>query len=111
MTLEAGLSFPQSLRLAATKIKEPLAGEVRLTLQEQNMGLTLVEALENFLARIDTAGVRMFARSIAQGETHGRLDRPDHAEPRDRAPEAAPRRRRGAGAEGAGEDALPDRSS
>jgi tight adherence protein C len=71
VTLEAGLSFPQSLRLAATKIKEPLAGEVRLTLQEQNMGLTLVEALEHFLVRIDTPGVRMFARSIAQGETMG----------------------------------------
>ena len=71
VTLEAGLSFPQSLRLAATKIKEPLAGEVRLTLQEQNMGLTLVEALTNFLGRIDTPGVRMFARSIAQGETMG----------------------------------------
>jgi tight adherence protein C len=71
VTLEAGLSFPQSLRLAATKIKEPLSSEVRLTLQEQNMGLTLVEALENLLARIDTPGVRMFARSIAQGETMG----------------------------------------
>ena len=71
VTLEAGLSFPQSLRLASTKVKEPLASEVRLTLQEQNMGLTLVEALENFLARIDTPGVRMFARSIAQGETLG----------------------------------------
>ena len=71
VTLEAGLSFPQSLRLAATKIREPLASEVRLTLQEQNMGLTLVEALENFLVRIDTPGVRMFARSIAQGETMG----------------------------------------
>jgi tight adherence protein C len=71
VTLEAGLSFPQSLRLAATKIREPLSGEVRLTLQEQNMGLTLVEALENFLGRVDTPGVRMFARSIAQGETMG----------------------------------------
>ena len=71
VTLEAGLSFPQSLRLAATKIKDPLASEVRLTLQEQNMGLTLVEALENLLQRIDTSGVRMFVRSIAQGETMG----------------------------------------
>ncbi len=71
VTLEAGLSFPQSLRLASGKIREPLASEVRLTLQEQNMGLTLVEALENFLSRIDTTGVRMFARSIAQGETMG----------------------------------------
>ena len=71
VTLEAGLSFPQGLRLAATKIKDPLASEVRLTLQEQNMGLTLVEALEHLLTRINTPGVRMFARSIAQGETMG----------------------------------------
>ncbi len=71
VTLEAGLSFPQSLRLAVTKIKEPLASEVRLTLQEQNMGLTLVEALEHLLQRVNTPGVRMFARSIAQGETMG----------------------------------------
>ena len=71
VTLEAGLSFPQSLRLAATKIKEPLASEVRLTLQEQNMGLTLVEALENLLVRVNTPGIRMFARSISQGETMG----------------------------------------
>ena len=35
------------------------------------MGLTLVEALENLLARVDTPGVRMFSRSIAQGETMG----------------------------------------
>ena len=71
VTLEAGSSFPQGLRLAATKIKDPLASEVRLTLQEQNMGLTLVEALENLLTRINTPGVRMFVRSIAQGETMG----------------------------------------
>jgi tight adherence protein C len=71
VTLEAGLSFAQSLRLASGKIREPLASEVRLTLQEQNMGLTLVEALENLLARIDTPGIRMFSRSISQGETMG----------------------------------------
>jgi len=71
VTLEAGLSFPQSLRLAAPKIKEPLSSEVRLTLQEQNMGLTLVEALDHLLTRIDTPGIRMFSRSIAQGETMG----------------------------------------
>jgi tight adherence protein C len=71
VSLEAGLSFPQSMRMAAAKVKEPLASEMRLTLQEQNMGLTLVEALENFLRRIDTQGVRMFARSISQGETLG----------------------------------------
>src|SRR6185312_11628142 len=71
VTLEAGLSFPQSLRLSAGKIREPLSSEVRLTLQEQNMGLTLVEALNNLLTRVDTPGVRMSSRSIAQGETMG----------------------------------------
>jgi tight adherence protein C len=71
VSLEAGLSFPQSMRMAAAKVKDPLASEMRLTLQEQNMGLTLVEALENFLRRIDTPGVRMFARSISQGESLG----------------------------------------
>ena len=35
------------------------------------MGLTLVEALENLLVRVDTPGVRMFSRSISQGETMG----------------------------------------
>ena len=35
------------------------------------MGLAIVEALENLLARVDTPGVRMFSRSIAQGETMG----------------------------------------
>ena len=71
VTLEAGLSFPQSLRLAATKIKEPLASEVRLTLQEQNMGLTTEEALRNMLVRVDTPAMRSFVRAVTQGEALG----------------------------------------
>lgn len=71
VTLEAGLSLPQSLRLASTRLRGPIAQELRLTLQEQNMGLTLVEALANFQQRMDTPAVRLFARSVAQGETLG----------------------------------------
>jgi tight adherence protein C len=71
VTLEAGLSLPQSLRLASSRLRGAIAQELRLTLQEQNMGLTLVEALANFQRRIDTPAVRLFARSIAQGETLG----------------------------------------
>jgi tight adherence protein C len=71
VTLEAGLSLPQSLRLASSRLRGPIAQELRLTLQEQNMGLTLVEALANFQRRVDTPTVRLFARSIAQGETLG----------------------------------------
>jgi tight adherence protein C len=71
VTLEAGLSLPQSLRLASSRLRGPIAQELRLTLQEQNMGLTLVEALANFQRRVDTPTVRLFARSVAQGETLG----------------------------------------
>jgi len=71
VTVEAGLGFAGSLHVASERISGPLGQELRLTIQEQNMGLTLVEALENFLGRVNTPGVRMFARSIAQGETMG----------------------------------------
>jgi tight adherence protein C len=71
VTLEAGLSFPQSMKMAAARVHGPLSQEVRITLQEQNMGLTLAEALHNFQTRADTPGVRLFAKSVIQGETLG----------------------------------------
>lgn len=71
VTLEAGLSFPQSLKMGAARVHGPLSQEVRITLQEQNMGLTLTEALENLQKRADTPGVRLFTRSVTQGETLG----------------------------------------
>lgn len=71
VTIEAGLSFNQGLRFAAERMRGPLAQELRLTLQEQNMGLTLTEGLRNLLSRADTPGVRSFVRAITQGETLG----------------------------------------
>jgi tight adherence protein C len=71
VTLEAGLSFTGSLRMAAGRMTGPLAQELRLTLQEQSMGLTLTEALHNLVRRADTPGVRLFARAMTQGEQLG----------------------------------------
>lgn len=71
VTMEAGVGFAGSLRIAAERMTGPLAEELRLTLQEQNMGLTTTEALKNFGDRCETPGVRIFVRSIAQGETLG----------------------------------------
>jgi tight adherence protein C len=71
VTIEAGLSFNQGLRTAGERMHGPLAQELRLTLQEQNMGLTLTEGLRNLLGRADTTGVRAFVRAIAQGEELG----------------------------------------
>ena len=71
VTLEAGLSFLASLQMAADRLEGPLGVELRLTLQEQRMGLTTNEALKGMLARNDTPGMRTFVRSVLQGETLG----------------------------------------
>jgi tight adherence protein C len=71
VTLEAGLSFVASLQMAAERLAGPLGVELRITLQEQRMGLTTNEALKGMLARADTPGMRTFVRSVIQGETLG----------------------------------------
>ena len=49
----------------------PLGQELRLTLQEQSMGLSINAALTNLLGRCDTPSMRSFVRSVLQGETLG----------------------------------------
>ncbi len=71
VTVEAGLGFVGSLQMAAGRVPGALGQELRLTLQEQSMGLSIQEALMNLLARCDTPAMRSFVRSIVQGETLG----------------------------------------
>jgi tight adherence protein C len=71
VALEAGISLPAALRVSSREITGPLGEELRLTLQEANMGLSPTEALENLSVRADTPSMRMFIRSIIQGETLG----------------------------------------
>jgi tight adherence protein C len=70
-TVEAGVAFSGSLRLAATRFHGALGEELRLAIQEQEMGLSANEALTNMLTRADTGAMRSFVRSILQGETLG----------------------------------------
>jgi tight adherence protein C len=70
-TVEAGVGFAASLQLVARRIEGPLGEELRLTLQEQSMGITIEDALEHMLGRIDTASVRAFVQAILQGQTLG----------------------------------------
>ncbi len=69
--IEAGLSFPQALRMASTQFKPPLSDELRLTLQEQTMGLAIDEALTHMADRADTPAMRSFVRAMSQGERMG----------------------------------------
>jgi tight adherence protein C len=71
VTVEAGLGFTGSLQLAAERFSGALGDELRLTLQEQSMGLSTNEALRNLLERCDTPLMRSFVRSVLQGETLG----------------------------------------
>ena len=71
VTVEAGLGFVGSLQMAASRMSGALGQELQLTLQEQRMGLSIQEALMNMLARVDTASMRSFVRSVVQGETLG----------------------------------------
>jgi tight adherence protein C len=71
VTVEAGLGFAGALRLAAEHITGPLSDELRLTLQEQTMGLGVDDALSNLAGRADTPGMRSFVRAMAQGERLG----------------------------------------
>ena len=71
VTIEAGLGFNGSLQITSAKMQGPLGDELRLTLQEQRMGLSISQALGNLLVRCDTPSIRSFVRSVLQGETLG----------------------------------------
>jgi tight adherence protein C len=69
--VEGGLGFGGSLQLAVRGIEGPLGDELRLALQEQSLGLSTNEALQNMLNRVDTLSVRSFIQAIIQGESLG----------------------------------------
>lgn len=69
--VEAGLSFTAALRLASEQFVSPLRDEIRLTLQEQTMGLGIDEAMAHMADRADTPAMRAFIRAMTQGERMG----------------------------------------
>lgn len=71
VTVEAGLSLSAALQLAGERMKGPLGEELRIVLQEQRMGLTPVQALENMTSRCSTPAVESFARAMMQGQLLG----------------------------------------
>jgi tight adherence protein C len=70
-TIEAGLGFAGSLQMVADRFHGPLGQELRLTLGEQNMGLSTERALANLLERCETPSVRAFVRAVSQAESLG----------------------------------------
>jgi tight adherence protein C len=71
VTIEAGLGILASMRVASESMSDPLGQELRLTLQEQRMGLSVGQAIESLGRRADAPNMRIFVRSITQGERLG----------------------------------------
>jgi tight adherence protein C len=71
VTVEAGLSLSAALQLAGDRMTGPLGDELRILLQEQRMGLSPVQALENMVSRCPTPAVESFTRAMVQGQMLG----------------------------------------
>jgi tight adherence protein C len=71
VTLEAGVSFAGALRMSAERLEGPLGDEIKLTIQEQSLGLATMVALDNWLKRCETPSVRSFVRAMVQGDRLG----------------------------------------
>jgi tight adherence protein C len=71
VTIEAGLGILASMRVASESMSDPLGQELRLTLQEQRMGLSVGQAIESLGRRADAPNMRIFVRAITQGERLG----------------------------------------
>jgi tight adherence protein C len=71
VTLEAGVGFTGALTRSTDRLTGPLGDEIRLTLREHNLGLSMNNALTNFLDRCDVPSVRSFVRSVIQSEALG----------------------------------------
>jgi tight adherence protein C len=69
--LEAGVGFSSSLQVSTERLKGALGEEMRLALQEQRMGASLADALNNLRERMDSVNLKSFVRAVVQGERLG----------------------------------------
>jgi tight adherence protein C len=70
-TVEAGIAFSASLQIASRRFRGALGEELRLTMQEHSMGLSLQDSLTHMVERQDSPSMRTFVRSLVQGEQLG----------------------------------------
>lgn len=72
--VRAGHAFTTGLEMISKEVTEPIAGEFRVTFDEQNFGLPLRDALLNMTERVPLIDVRFFVTALMiQKETGGNL--------------------------------------
>lgn len=70
-TVEAGMGFGAALNLVADRFKGPIGAELKLTMKQQQLGISLTQALDDMVDRADTPSVRAFVRTAGRGESLG----------------------------------------
>jgi tight adherence protein C len=70
-TVEAGMGVAGSIGLVSGRFKGALGEELRLTIQQQSLGISNKQALEDMVERCDTPSVRAFVRTVTRGESLG----------------------------------------
>jgi tight adherence protein C len=70
-TMEAGMGFAASLDLVAGRFKGALGEELRITQQQQKLGVSNDEALKSMVERCDTGSMRSFVRTLRTAESLG----------------------------------------
>lgn len=72
--VRAGHAFTTGLELIASEMPEPIAGEFRITYEQQNFGMPLREALQNLAVRMPLSDVSFFISALQiQRESGGNL--------------------------------------
>jgi len=72
--VRAGHAFTTGFELIGKEMPEPIAGEFRLTYEQQNLGLPLKNAFENLLLRVPLPDVHIFVTALnIQRESGGNL--------------------------------------
>jgi tight adherence protein B len=73
-SMRAGHAFTTGMKLAADEFGDPLGPEFRYTLEEINFGVSVSDALNNLVDRVDCQDLNFFVVSvILQRETGGNL--------------------------------------
>ncbi len=72
--VRAGHAFTTGFELIGKEMPEPVAGEFRQTYDQQNLGLPMKDAFQNFLSRVPLADVHVFVTALnIQRESGGNL--------------------------------------
>jgi len=73
-SLRAGHTLPGSLDLVSQEIPGPLGAEMRITFEEQKLGLSMIQAFRRMGERVASQDLRYFVTAvIIQSETGGNL--------------------------------------